>query len=476
MNAATRWSFIAFLALAVTPTGADEKKKESAPSLAGLWTGALKTGIFDLRLVVKITKKGDAWTGTLKSIDQDNKDIPIDSIELKDKTVRLELKKIKAVFEGKLAEDGSEIVGRWKQSSDLSLTFKRTDKPPEIVRPQNPKKPYPYEEIEVKYDSLAPGIKLAGTLTVPRGKGPFPAVIMLSGSGPQDRDETLFNHKPFLVIADHLTRRGIAVLRVDDRGVGGSSGDTFKATLVDNAQDALAGIALLKDRKEIDPAKIGLIGHSEGGLLAPLVASQSKDVAFIVLLAGTGLPGEEILYLQGQTILKAMSAGEAAMKKQRAMQELLFTCVKQEADNDRCKKLIHERLEEVKAKMSPIEQALFDAQKKNLDAQLETVTTPWFRFFLTYDPRPALRKVRVPVLVMIGAKDIQVPPKENLEAIKKALEEGGNQDVTLKEMPGLNHLFQTAKTGTLSEYAQIEETFAPAALDVLAEWIGKRTR
>lgn len=476
MNAADRWSFIAFLALLIAPAAADEKKKEATPSLAGTWSGTLKAGLVDLHLVLKIAKKGDDWTGTLKSIDQDNEEMLADSIEVKGNSVRIEWKSIKGVFEGKLKDDGSEMAGRWKQAGNLSLVFTRTDKPPEVVRPQNPKKPYPYEEIEVKYDSLQAGIKLAGTLTVPRGKGPFPAVIMLSGSGPQDRDETIFQHKPFLVIADHLTRRGIAVLRVDDRGVGGSTGDIFKATLEDNVQDVLAGIALLKGRKDIDPAKIGLVGHSEGGLLAPLVATRSKDVAFIVLLAGTGLPGEDILYLQGQTILKAMGAGDAVMKKQKAMQELLFAVVKKESDNDKAKKVIRERLEEVKAKMSPLEQVLFDAQKKQVDEQLEVITTPWFRFFLTYDPRPALRKVRVPVLVMIGEKDIQVPPKENLEAIKNALEEGGNKEFTLKEMPGLNHLFQTAKNGTLAEYARIEETFAPAALETLSDWILKRTK
>jgi pimeloyl-ACP methyl ester carboxylesterase len=299
---------------------------------------------------------------------------------------------------------------------------------------------------------------------------------MLTGSGPQDRDETIFNHKPFLVIADHLTRQGIAVLRVDDRGVGGSTGDVMKATVDDNVQDVLAGLAFLKERKEINPTKIGLIGHSEGGMLAPLVATRSKDVAFLVLLAGTGLPGDEILYLQGQTILKAMGVKGDALKKQRTMQELLFSVVKQEPDNDKVLKLVKERMEEMKKTLSPLELLQFAMQQKALEAQVKTITTPWFRSFLAYDPRPALRKLQAPVLALVGEKDVQVPPKENLEAMENALTEGGHKDHTLKELAGLNHLFQTAKTGAITEYGQIEETFSPAVLTLMSEWILKRVK
>lgn len=472
-----RMSCLAFLALISVTSNAGEKKADAPKSLDGLWIGPLKTGLADLRLAIKIAKKGDGWTGTMDSIDQGATGILIDNIDFKDGKVKFELKSIKGVFDGTLKDDGSEITGRWKQGGgDLALTLKRTDKIPVVVRPQNPKKPYPYDEHEVKYDSKDAKIKLAGTLTVPRGKGPFPAVILLSGSGPQDRNESLAGHKPFLVIADQLTRQGIAVLRVDDRGVGGSTGDTFTATLEDNALDVLAGIELLKARGEINAAKIGLIGHSEGGILAPFVATKSKDVAFMVLLAGTGLPGEEILYQQGQAILKAMGAKEDALKKQKSIQQLLFTCVKQEPDNDKCLKLVKEKFDELKKTLSPLEAVQLAIQQKALEAQVKTITTPWFRFFLSYDPRPALRKVQVPVLAIVGEKDVQVPPKENLEAMGKALAEGGNKDHTLKELPGLNHLFQTAKTGSLTEYQQIDETFAPAALTLISEWILKRVK
>ncbi|MCI0682723.1 MAG: alpha/beta fold hydrolase [Gemmataceae bacterium] len=471
------FALLAALTLLPARLAAGDDKKPAPKSLEGLWSGTLKTGLVDLRLVVRITTKDGAYAGTMDSVDQGVKAIPIESIELKDETVTLQLKTLAAVFEGKLKEDASEMAGRWKQAGgNLALTFKRTDKAPELVRPQLPKKPYPYAEHAVTYENKKAGIKLAGTLTAPRGDGPFPAAIMLTGSGPQDRDETIFGHKPFLVIADHLTRRGVAVLRVDDRGIGGSTGNVMNATVDDNVQDVLAGLAFLKGRPDINQAKMGLIGHSEGGLLAPLVATRSKDVAFLVLLAGTALPGEEILYLQGQAIVKSMGLKGDALKRQRAIQELFFTAIKQEPDNDKAIKLIKERLEELKKTLSPLELLQFAVQQKALDAQLKTITTPWFRSFLSYDPRTALREVEVPVLALFGEKDVQVPPKENLEAMAKALAEGGHKDHTLKELPGLNHLFQSAKTGAISEYVQIEETFAPAALTIISEWILKRTK
>jgi fermentation-respiration switch protein FrsA (DUF1100 family) len=466
--------------VAGTPCLAWDKKQAPTPAAGvnGLWLGTLKAGAVDLRLLFKIERKADGThTGTMDSIDQGARGIPIDGIQVKDGKVRLELKKIKAVFEGTLKDGGAAIVGQWKQlGPPLPLTIHRTDKAPALVRPQEPKKPYPYAEHEVVVENKAGGVKLAGTLTVPRGKRPFPAVVLLTGSGPQDRDETVFGHKPFLVIADHLTRRGIAVLRLDDRGVGGSTGDTFKATLNDLTGDALAAVGFLKERAEIDGAKIGLIGHSEGGLVAPLAASRSSDVAFIVLLAGTGLPGEDILYLQGQAIMKSVGAGEKDLKRQRMLQELLFTVIKKEKDDATARKLILKKLAEEKAKLPAEEQKEMAVLNDAVEAQLKVVLTPWFRFFLTYDPRPALRKIRIPVLALIGAKDLQVPAKENLKALGEALQQATNKDYTLKEMPGLNHLFQRAKTGAIAEYGQIQETIAPAALEEMTRWILQRTK
>jgi pimeloyl-ACP methyl ester carboxylesterase len=304
-------------------------------------------------------------------------------------------------------------------------------------------------------------------------------VLLITGSGPQDRDETIFGHKPFLVLADYLTRRGIAVLRVDDRGVGGSSGSTSKSTTADFADDVLAGVAFLKGRPEVNAAEIGLIGHSEGGVIAPLVASRSRDIAFIVLLAGTGLPGDQILSLQAAAILKLAGADAELLARQRALQERIFTLVRQEKDNAAAEKKIRAVLEEALARMKKEDKTGALQSLSGLssaDAQVQAALSPWFRHFLDYDPRPALRKVTCPVLALNGDKDVQVPAKVNLKAIADALKEAGNKDVTTQELPNLNHLFQTCKTGAVTEYAALEETIAPAALEMIAQWIAERTR
>jgi uncharacterized protein len=470
---------LALLAVLATTLSARADDKKLPLSAEGIWFGTLKPGVIELRLGVKLSKSAEgAWTGTMDSIDQDSKGLPIDVIDVKDVSVRFELKKLRGVFEGKLSDDGKELTGRWKQAGgDLPLTFRRVDKLPKLARPQHPKPPFPYEVHEVALENKTAKVKLAGSLTLPRAndkhQGPFPAVLLWSGSGPQDRDETIAAHKPFLVIADYLTRRGIAVLRMDDRGVGGSTGDTFSATLNDQVDDAIVCINYLKGRKDIDAARIGFLGHSEGGYVAPLLATTTMDVAFLVILAGPGVAGEEILYLQGQTVLKSLGITGDAAKKQREVQELLFSAIKAEPDNDKALTLMRERLEKLQEKASPLEQIQWAIAKKQLEAQLKTIVTPWFRFFLTYDPQPALRKVTVPVLALIGEKDIQVPPKENIQALEEAFKD--NRDATVKELPELNHLFQTAKTGAIAEYGRIEETFAPSALELIGDWIVKRT-
>jgi pimeloyl-ACP methyl ester carboxylesterase len=311
---------------------------------------------------------------------------------------------------------------------------------------------------------------------LPRGKGPFPAAILLTGSAAHDRDETIFGHKPFLVLADHLTRHGIAVLRSDDRGVGGSTGNKMRSTTVDFAKDALWAVAFLKGRRDIDPRKIGLVGHSEGGMIAPLAASWSRDVAFVVMLAGICLPGEETLYMQGAAMLRAGGATNRQIATQRAIQEMIFKVLKAEKDNEKAKKLILQRLKEMLAALPPGAREEREAISQVGVAQVQVALLPWWRYFITYDPRPALRRLRVPVLALFGEKDLQVLPKENMAALLAALKAGGNRDYTVKELPGLNHLFQTCKTGHFSEYGQIEETFSPRALKIVSDWIASRTR
>jgi uncharacterized protein len=329
-----------------------------------------------------------------------------------------------------------------------------------LKRPQNPVKPYPYREEEVSYSNPAAKIQLAATLTIPPGKGPFPAVLLMVGSGPHDRDESLAGHKPFLVLADYLTRKGIVVLRADKRGVGKSGGDYSKAVMTDFASDAEAGVAYLKTRAEVNPKKIGLVGHSEGGIEAPMAAVHDPDVAFVVMMAGPGVPGDEILEQQVVLIGRAAGKSQEEVEKDAAIQRDMLAVVKKDADDATLEK-------DLRAVMAgKVPEAM-------MGMQIKMVSSPWFRDFVLYDPRPTLSKVTCPLLDINGEKDLQVPPGQNLPAIRKALAAGGNKNFEVDELPGLNHLFQTAKTGGIGEYGEIEETMSPVALEKVASWILK---
>jgi fermentation-respiration switch protein FrsA (DUF1100 family) len=440
--------------------------------LSGAWEGSLKVGAVSLRLVAKIKRApdGKSYRATMDSIDQGASDIPVDAVKVEGDTVTLSLPKIGGSYEGKLA--GDTMKGTWKQGgAQLPLELKKTEHPATVgkARPQDPKRPLPYDELEVTIDA-GKGVKLGGTLTRPRGAGKFPAVVMVTGSGAQDRDEALMGHRPFLVIADALTRKGIAVLRCDDRGVGKSVGDLKKATTFDFVDDALAQVAYLKTRPDIDAAHIGLVGHSEGGLIAPIAATKSKDVAFIVMLAGTGLTGEEILYLQGALVAKAAGKSDAEVKLDLELSKKAYAILKSEKDDAAAEKKLSALFDQMPAELKKDA----DNAPAAVKAQIAVMLSPWFRTFLTLDPRAFLKQVKVPVLALNGARDLQVPPKENLKEIRAAL--AGNPDVTLTELPELNHLFQHCKTGSPSEYATIDETFAPVALDAMAEWIGKHVK
>ena len=299
----------------------------------------------------------------------------------------------------------------------------------------------------------------------------FPAALLITGSGPQDRDESVFGHKPFLVLADYLTRMGIGVLRVDDRGVGGSTGQTRNVTSEDLAGDVEAGVALLKTRPEIDPAKIGLIGHSEGGIIAPMVAARSSEVAYIVLMASPGLPGEEILIRQGALVAKAEGRSDEQITVNRDIQKRLFQIIRSEKDPQVAEARIRLTIREGLARLSAADQDAASDTAAFVESQVQIAQSPWLRFFLTYDPRPALRRVKCPVLAINGERDLQVPAEENLAAIEGALRDGHNPRMTVQVLPRLNHLFQTSETGRVSEYARNEETIAPIALELIGSWI-----
>lgn len=452
--------------------GNNQAAPQAAQGIEGNWQGALDLGSIKLRLVLKIARTSDGkLKATVNSLDQSANDLVVDSISFEHGTLKFEMKRLMASYVGTLSKDGTQLTGQFTQNGALPLDFKRVTNASEMTlnRPQTPKKPYPYGETEVSYENKQDKIKLAATLTLPKGNGPFPAVVLITGSGSQDRNEALLGHQPFLVLADYLTRRGIAVLRADDRGVGGTSAGTPNDTTENYALDALAGVEFLKTRKEVNPKQIGLIGHSEGGMAAPMAAIKSTDVAFIVLMAGPGFVGNKLLVQQ----VGLISAAECAKEVELSMQESarLFEIAVQENDAAVAK----QKLQEAARKRAEAGQKKLAAQLAAAEAQATMFVTPWFRYFLAYDPRPTLMKVRVPVLAINGEKDLQVPVKEDLEGIEQALKDGGNRDYKIVAFPGLNHLFQTSKTGAVSEYATIEETIAPVVLQTIGDWIVAHT-
>lgn len=435
-----------------------------ASTTDGLWYGKLAVGPRQLRLAFTI--KGNS--ATMNSLDQRTGEIPATSVDASENSLRIEFAPLRATLAGTIA--GDHFDGTWGQSGvTLPLKLDRVDAIPKAARPQEPVKPYPYNAEDVTFANPKAKITLAGTLTTPREGGPFPAVVLITGSGPQDRDETVFEHKPFLVLADSLTRHGIAVLRVDDRGVGASTGDRKEATSEDYADDAIAAVDFLATRKEIDPKRIGLAGHSEGGMIAPIAANRSKRIAFLVLMAAPGVRGDELTVLQSKAMLRANGATEDQIALFGDLQRAAITKVMATKDDTKLRDELRTVFNDALAKVPPDERVAFGSIDALIDGQMKRVTSPWFRYLLAFDPVPLLRKVKVPVLALNGSKDVQVPPKENLGAIKTAL--SANKRATTMELEGLNHLFQTAPTGAMAEYANIEETFSPKAMDVIAEWI-----
>ncbi len=455
--------FIPILILLLTSLSSFSQTNEKA---VGNWSGKLDLPGTKLEIIFKIAANEKGKLNTKMDVPaQGAKDLTVSETTLTNDSLKLSVAMIMGKFSGKFTSD-SIIEGSWKQSgATFPLVLKKSKSVTEIKRPQTPKEPFPYLSEDVEYINPESGFKLAGTLTLPENAKNCPAVVLISGSGAQDRDETIFGHKPFWVITDYLTRNGIAVLRVDDRGVGGSEKNTQEATSEDFAGDVLAGIEFLKTKNEIDQQKIGLIGHSEGGIIAPMVANSSGDVAFVILLAGTGLNGERIIYKQVELLNRAAGMSEDQINEKLKLQKDIYEILRNEKDS--INRL--ERLREVYTNNTF--QTMSDDQKKAIDSQIMALNSNWFRFFLTYDPYPALVKLKCPVLALIGSKDLQVSPKENLASIEKALTEGGNTNFKTMEPEDLNHLFQTCKTGAFEEYAQIEETISPQVLKILSDWI-----
>ena len=446
-------------------------KPESAKfPVEGLWQGALQSHGLRLRLQLHVYHDSNGeLIAALDSLDQFVSGLPAAKVTLKESVFHFEIPALSSSYDGTLDVTKSRIDGDWVQSEiKENLEFKRSDQPLELRRPQNPVKPYPYREEEVKFSNEKAGVDLVGTLTLPKGTGPFAAALLIAGSGPEDRDGAIANHKPFLVLSDYLTRRGFAVLRYDKRGVGESTGSVERATTMDLASDAQCAIAYLKTRKEIDPAKIGLIGHSEGAMIAPTLAADSHDLPWIVLLSAPATKGEDTLLNQSDLIARAGGLSDAQVLASLNFDKQAYELVQKEPDSavvmDTLKTLVKE---------SGLDSAL---PPPVLEAQLHMMTSPWFRYFLSYDPLRDLKKTKCPVLALYGEKDLQVPPKINAPMVQKAFADSGNDQAEVRQLPELNHLFQHAYTGSPTEYAAIEETFSPDVLKMIGDWLLARSK
>ena len=427
-----------------------------AQDITGKWYGRAELGMAKLPIEFDVQSSDDGYTGTWRSPEQGDREAPVTSVRWENDTLRINITPIDFVYIGELKESG-KIEGFFAQhgnSYPLDLSREK------ITRPQDPQPPFPYKEEDITFKNEKAEIELRGTLTFPESGKDFTAVVLVSGSGAQNRDEALMGHRPFAVLADYLTRQGIAVLRYDDRGVGKSEGDYASSSIADFASDAQAAIEYLKTRKEINPKKIGIIGHSEGGVIAFMLAAEQIP-AFIVSMAGIGVPGRELMNLQRAALLKANGAPEEFIAQYNQVVDGATELVLTVEDKD-------ELVEKINT--LTVGTPLFGSA----NILITQLSSPEMKSFLLFDPASCYPAIQCPALVLNGAKDLQVPAEENIQAMIEGFEQVGNIKVETKIYPGLNHLFQTAETGAIMEYAQIEETISPEVLEDIVAWLKKR--
>ena len=423
----------------------------SAQQVEGEWFGSVKIAGRDFRLQFNIAKSGDSLRAEMISLDQGARPLAADVVEYEGDSLMIGINKINLRYSGIFG--GDSIKGTFSQGFlKVAMNLYREQRSAQTQRrPQEPQEPYPYISEMVTFRNG--DVTLAGTLTLPRGGEARAAAVLVTGSGAQNRDEEIMGHRPFLVVADYLTRNGIAVLRYDDRGTAQSTGDFARATTLDFAEDARAAVKFLSNRGF---EKIGVIGHSEGGTIAPIVAVEEPELDYIVLLAGTGVRGDSIVLMQSDLIAAAMGANVIQRGMNRAVNRTIYNKVLAGESREQIAQYLQ------KTAMMPADRA------EQTAAQM---TTSWYRTFLQYDPEHVLEKVTCRVLALNGEKDLQVPCKENLEAIERALVKGGNRDYKIVALPGLNHLFQQCDKGLPQEYGTIEQTIAPEVLEIIRDFI-----
>lgn len=439
-------------------------------AVCGDWAGNINVQGNQLRIVFHITSEKNILSGTMDSPDQGAYGLNLNSVSFNDPKVIFDLSVFGIKYEGTFAGKDS-ITGYFSQGDyTTSLNLKKStvsiaSKP---NRPQEPKAPFPYRIKEVSFKNESADITLSGTLTLPKGRGPFPAVVLVTGSGAQNRDEEILNHKPFLVLADYLTRHGIAVLRYDDRGVGKSGGKFEGSTTSDFAYDALAAFHFLQKTRKINKSRIGIVGHSEGGMVAPMVAAADSTVKFIVLLAGPGIPIDQLMLKQTEVTSRFNGISEEEIAISLELNRKFYDILLQEKDDNIARQKIEQIVNDhLNSMPSEISRQISD----ELPQLTKTMLSPWFRYFINFNPEHYLRQINCPVLAINGSKDCQVSAIENLDGIRKSVKETNNKNVYTYIMPGLNHLMQHCETGSVNEYIRIEETFSEEVMKIIADWI-----
>ena len=433
--------------------------------IVGVWEGTLSQT--NLRIVVRITDEDGRLTARFDSPDQNAYGIAADTVSFDGERLVFNVDSINAGYAGTLYSDRSLIQGRWSQTVDLELDLVRVDKPSVRARTQNPKPPFPYRIEDVSFPGGERGVTLAGTLTLPESED-FPVVVLVTGSGAQDRDETIKGHKPFWVLADYLSRNGVGVLRYDDRGFAQSTGDFSTAITPDFADDALAAISYLQSRTDIVASRIGVVGHSEGGSVVSILAGRDDPLACGVMMAGPAVSGEKIHQRQVRLIIERQPFPIATglIEKIEAMNEVLYTVARADASFDERRAAARDVYRSALSSFDDVERKLLNL---NDEVQVDAIVTDWFRYFLDYDPRNDLAASRIPLFAIYGALDLQVPPDQSIPVLEKINANHGKIDI--RTFPELNHLFQHATTGLPSEYGMIAETLAPEVMLAIKQWV-----
>ena len=449
---------------------------QNPSTLFGTWEGKINVGV-SLRIVFNFAKDSMGnIIGTCYSPDQGNKAIPCSFVTIRRDSLFVGIESLRATYAGKLIND-SVIEGQLTQGRSVDLRLAKVIKATALLRPQTPRPPFPYISEDVEYENADKTLHYGATITIPKGKTTSPAVLLITGSGAQNRDEEIFGHKPFAVIADYLTRQGYVVLRVDDRGVGKSSSGLTEATTADFAKDVNTSLNYLKSRKEVNPKRLGMLGHSEGGMIAPMVASERKDIYFIILLAGPGEKISSLMVEQNVAVLQSTGLSKSTAEDYGKLFHNMIKAVLSTNTVEESKAAVNNEVNKWKINTpSNIVTATTgiindSTQKQFVEAISTSLASPWFKYFLQFDPQPYLRKLHCKVLALNGEKDIQVPAKTNLAGISNALKKSGSTAYEVKEIPGLNHLFQMCKKCTVNEYGELEETISPEALKTVSNWL-----